>query len=222
MTAEIRILIAEDHLLVRTGLKLLIECQSDMKVVGEADNGQAALDQVHQLQPDIAVVDLSMPIKNGLEFLTEVSQFRRPPKILVLTANKDSSYMQRVVALGGAGYVHKQSAAEDLILAIRTVARGHQFLPAGTIAWKSTEERAGLSNVTPEPSTLLSDREKSVLQLIARGITNKEIAASLDLSVKTVETYKARAMQKLNLNGRADIVRYALQHHWLNGSTDSN
>lgn len=222
MTSQIRIVIAEDHSLVRTGLRLLIECQSDMKVIGEAENGVEALDLVRQLQPDVAVVDLSMPVKSGLEFMSDVRQFPNPPKILVLTANKDASYLQRVLALGGTGYVHKQSAAEDLILAIRTVARGHSFLPAGVSNASRDVESTLIDKPQSRPCLPLSDREKAVLQLIAQGNTTKEVAATLDLSIKTVETYKSRAMQKLNLNGRAELVRYALQQRWLSDAYGSS
>ena len=222
MTSMIRILLAEDHLLVRTGLRLLVECQADMKVVGEANNGLDALEMVRQLQPDVAVVDLSMPVRTGLEFMSDVRQISNPPKILVLTANKDPSYLQRVLSLGGTGYVHKQSAAEDLILAIRTVARGHSFLPAGVSSASSDVEPTLLNKPQSPLCSLLSDREKAVLQLIAQGNTTKEVAAVLDLSIKTVETYKARAMQKLNLNGRAELVRYALQQRWLSDANGSS
>lgn len=215
MTSPIRIVIAEDHSLVRTGLRLLIESQPDMKVIGEAENGVRALNLVMQLHPEVAVVDLSMPVKSGLEFMSEVRHFSNPPRILVLTANKDASYLQRVLALGGTGYVHKQSAAENLILAIRTVARGHRFLPAGVSGASRNVTSTLLDKSQSHPSSPLSDREKAVLQLIAQGNTTKEVAATLDLSIKTVETYKSRAMLKLNLNGRAELVRYALQHQWL-------
>ena len=127
-----------------------------------------------------------------------------------------------MLAPGGTGYVHKQSAAEDLILAIRTVARGHSFLPAGAAGTSSDVAPTLLDKPQSRPSSPLSDREKAVLQLIARGNTTKEVAATLDLSIKTVETYKSRAMQKLNLNGRAELVRYALQQRWLSDAYGSS
>ncbi len=215
MSSAIRIMIAEDHTLVRTGLRLLIETQSDMTVVAEAANGSEALNMARISQPDVVVLDLSMPIRGGFEFLQDIRQLATPPKVVVLTANKDRSYAQKVFGLGGAGYVHKQSAAEDLVLAIRTVARGHRFVPACLENAASIAESSGRSRIPEKPAAQLSEREEAVLRMIAEGSTNKEIAASLDLSIKTVETYKARAMQKLDLSGRAAIVRFALQQGWL-------
>ncbi|MDB5390181.1 MAG: nreC 8 [Planctomycetaceae bacterium] len=222
----IEVFLAEDHELVRAGLKLLINAEADLRVVGEAADGVTACELIAQLRPQVAIIDLSMPKMSGIDLVTRLQSLPDRPRILALTANEDPGYIKLLFQLGATGYLFKRSAAEELILAIRTVARGERYLgpnlvdllvnqlavpasPASeTLA--ARKERAAISTV------VLSDRERDVLKLIAEGLTNKEIAARMNISIKTVETYKARGMQKLNLRGRADIVRHAVTLGWLN------
>lgn len=212
--ACIRIVLADDHSVVRAGLRALIEAQPDMEVVGEAGDGVVVLTQVEAAQPDLVVMDLSMPRLNGLE-ATEQLQERAPAaRVLVLSVHEDASYLRRALEAGAAGYVLKRGAVETLISAIRAVTRGEIYLDPALGATLAERVVGGNGRVAGEVAAL-SEREGGVLRLIAQGYSNKEIAARLDLSVKTVETYKARAMEKLSLGSRVDIVRYANEQGWL-------
>lgn len=217
MMAPIRILLADDHAVLRAGLKALLNAQPDLQVVGEAGDGHACLSAAVQLQPDVILLDLHMPHCNGLEALTELRRQAPKSRVLVLTMHDDAGYLRQVLALGGAGYVLKQAADTELLSAIRTVYNGGVFLHPG-----HTKVLLEDALPTPPPSppsddllARLSERELEVLRLIALGHANKEIADALYLSVKTVETYKARLMEKLGLNSRAALVRFALEHKLL-------
>ncbi len=212
--APIRILLADDHSVVRAGLRAFIEAQPDMEVVGEAGDGAAALALFAATQPDLVVMDLSMPELNGLEATERLRAHAPGARVLFLSVYEDALSLRRAMAAGAAGYVLKRSEAETLISAIRAVVRGEVFLdPAfdAALLERAVGDRAGAAG----PPAALSEREGGVLRLIAQGYSNKEIAARLDLSVKTVETYKARAMEKLALSSRVDIVRYANAQGWL-------
>ena len=211
MTQPIRILLVDDHAVLRAGLKVLLNAEPDMTVVGEAGDGQRCLDLAATLQPDVILLDLNMPGLGGLEVLTELSRRAPASRALVLTMHDDAVYLRQVLAKGGAGYVLKQAADSELLTAIRTVYHGGIFLhPAHT---HILLERQAETPSAPGNNLLgsLSDREKEVLRLLALGHSNKEIAQMLYLSVKTVETYKARLMEKLDLKTRAALVRFALQ-----------
>lgn len=214
--SEIRVLVAEDHKTVREGLKMIIESEDNMKVVGVAGDGRNAVELSQQLHPDVVVMDISMPELNGLQASKELKEVASTIKILILTRHTDKSYLQELMRVGVSGYVLKQSEPEELIRAIRVVADGGNYLdPAitgnvmGMFVPKQNRQRG---EVIGEP---LSDRESQVLRLIARGYSNKEIAAQLQSNVKTVETQKASALQKLNINGRDEIVSYAILQGWL-------
>jgi len=210
-----RILIAEDHATIREGLKLLINSQSDMEVVGEAGDGLSAQQLAQELNPDLIVMDVSMPQVNGLQATTELARQQPGVKVLILTRHSDSGYLQQLLAAGAAGYVLKQSPPEELLRAIRSVAAGSNYLDPqvtgqllqGYSGRSATALVAGL-----EP---LSEREQEVLRLIAWGYSNKEIAVRLKLSVKTIEAHKANSLRKLGLSSRIDIVRFALLQGWL-------
>jgi two-component system, NarL family, response regulator NreC len=212
--APIRIVLADDHSVVRAGLRALIEAQPDMEVVGEAGEGGAVLAQVEASLPDLVVMDLSMPGLNGLEAAAQLREAHAALPVLVLSVHEDVMYLQRALAAGATGYVLKRSAAESLISAIRAVGQGEVYLDPALGATLA-ERVVGGGGRTPGTPAALSEREGGVLRLIAQGYSNKEIAARLDLSVKTVETYKARAMEKLSLGSRVDIVRYATAQGWL-------
>jgi DNA-binding NarL/FixJ family response regulator len=213
--AKLRVYLADDHAVVRSGLKALINAQPDMEVSGEAGDGRTACDQVQELQPDVVVMDVSMPKLNGAQATVQLKQACPNVKVLALTVHEDKGYLRLLLEAGASGYVLKRAAAEDLIHAIRTVAAGGVYLDpalAGQVVGSFVRSPAG--HRAPEGGDL-SDREAEVVRLIAAGYSNKEIASRISLSVKTVETYKARSMEKLGLESRADLVRYALQRGWL-------
>ncbi|HMQ33765.1 MAG TPA: response regulator transcription factor [Chloroflexaceae bacterium] len=210
----IRVLLADDHSVVRAGLKALIETQPDMVVVGEASDGREVLDQLTQATPDIVVLDLSMPRLNGLETAQRLRVGGDGPRVLILSVHEDASYLRRALEAGATGYVLKRAAAESLIGAIREGGAGRVYLDPALGATLA-ESVVGVSGRASGDSAALSEREGTVLRLIAEGYSNKEIATQLDLSVKTVETYKARAMEKLGIHSRVGIVRYASEQGWL-------
>ena len=212
---KLRVLLADDHKVVRDGLRLLIDSQRDMRVVGEAADGKEALRQAHALKPDVVVMDLSMPELNGLQATERLRAEQPAVKVVALTVHEDASYLMQLCKAGAVGYVLKRSAGDDLIQAIRAVAGGAVHYDAA-VANKALRGQAG---ETPGKRKLaaadLSEREKEVLMLLAWGHSNKEVAASLRLSVKTVETYRVRVGEKLGLRSRTEMVQYALRQGWL-------
>ena len=213
--AKLRIFLADDHAVVREGLKALINAHSDMEVVGEASDGRTACAKAAELRPDVLVMDVSMPDMNGVHATRELHGVAPTVKVVAVTVHEDRTFVQQLLAAGASGYVLKRAAAEELVHAIRVVARGEVYLDP-VVATSLVQQLARKSRTGMAPSVDdLSDREAEVLRLIAQGHSNKEIAARLELSVKTVETYKARSMEKLGLTGRADIVRLALENGWL-------
>lgn len=212
---QLKILLADDHAVVRAGLKALIDGQADMRVVGEASDGAETVAKADECEPDVIVMDLSMPRLNGIE-ATGVLRQRSPRlAILILSVHQDATYLRRALEAGATGYVLKHAAPESLITAIRQVATGTVYLdPALSPILLNTV--VGGSSWSVGRGAAMSEREIIVLRLIAQGYSNKEIASKLDLSVKTVETYKARAMEKLGISSRVEIVRYAAAQGWLN------
>jgi two-component system response regulator NreC len=215
--APLRILLADDHVTVRHGLKLLIESQPDMKVVAEASDGNAAIESAMALKPDVVVMDISMPGMNGLVATRKLKQRQPATAIVTLTRHSDDAYLQELLRAGVSGYVLKQSAPTELLQAIRAAAAGGQYLDS-TLTARVTAAFLGKPSRVSRPVTAVSERESEVLRLIASGYSNKEIAAHLSLSVKTVEAHKANAMRKLGLSGRIDIVKYATLQGWLHNA----
>ena len=214
-TAPLRILLADDHVTVRHGLKLLIDGQPDMNVVAEASDGDAAVQRARELKPDVIVMDISMPGTNGLVATRKLRQLLPDAVVVTLTRHSDDAYLQELLRAGVSGYVLKQSAPTELLQAIRAAAAGGQYLDS-TLTSRVTSKLLAKDGKGPNKAgATVSDREAEVLRLIASGYSNKEIAARLDLSVKTVEAHKANAMRKLDLNGRIDIVKYAVLQGWL-------
>jgi DNA-binding NarL/FixJ family response regulator len=212
---KLRVLLADDHPIVRGGLKALIAGQPDMEVVAEAADGYAAVRQAVDLRPDVAVVDLSMPGLSGANATEQILRAAPEVRVLALTAHQDRGYLQLVLKAGAAGYVLKQAAGEDLVRAIRAVAAGQTYLDPA-VAGQLVAGLVGRPEAGPVGTGAdLSDREMEVLRLIAQGHALKQIAAALDVSARTVETYRARALEKLGLRNRSDIVRYAIQRGWL-------
>ena len=215
-TGEVlRVVLADDHAVVREGLKALVNAQPDMRVVGEAADGEAAWRMAKALLPDVLVIDLSMPVLGGAEATARVRRDCPSVKVLALTVHEEQLYLTQLLRAGASGYVLKRAAPLELVRAVRSVAAGGTYVDpslTGTlVAGYLDAERAAEQ---PEHDAL-SDREREVLVRIARGFSNKEIAAELGLSVKTVETYKGRMSEKLGLRTRVEIVRYAAQRGWL-------
>ena len=213
--APLRILLADDHVIVRHGLKLLIDGQPDMTVIAEASDGETAVQRAVQLKPDVVVMDISMPGMNGLIATRKLKQLQPGAAIVTLTRHGDDAYLQELLRAGVSGYVLKQSAPTELLQAIRAAAAGGQYLDSALTARVTAAFLGKPGKRDAQPSVMVSERESEVLRLIASGYSNKEIAARLSLSVKTVEAHKANAMRKLDLNGRIDIVKYAILQGWL-------
>lgn len=210
--AKIRVFIVDDHTILREGLRALIEVQPDLCVVGEASDGDLALPGVVATQPDVVVMDISMPRMGGAQATEEIRRSCPGVRLLALTAHEDGEYVQMLLKAGASGYLLKRVAASDLVRAIRAVAAGHLYLDT-TVGNENARPQA--SAPAHPPRTALSERESDVLRLIALGHSMKQMASSLELSPRTLETYKRRAMEKCALQNRADIVRFALKQGWL-------
>lgn len=214
----LRVLLADDHVTVRHGLKLLIDGQPDMTVVSEASDGERAIQQALSLKPDVVVMDISMPGVNGLVATRRLKEARPDVAIVTLTRHGDDAYLQELLRAGVSGYVLKQSAPAELLQAIRAAAAGGQYLDSSLTPRVTAGFLGRKGKGTNEGGVSLTEREADVLRLIASGYSNKEIAARLSLSVKTVEAHKANGMRKLGLNGRIDIVKYAILQGWLHNA----
>jgi DNA-binding NarL/FixJ family response regulator len=210
----LRIILADDHVTVRQGLKLLIQAEPDMVVVAEASDGEAAVQQAREHDPDVIVMDISMPGMNGLAATRAIRQALPHARIVTLTRHADQAYLQELLRAGVAAYVLKRSAPTELLQAIRAVAAGGQYLDT-TLTARLTAGFVTGRGVGARPIGELTDREAQVLRLIAAGYAHKDIAAQLSLSAKTVDAHKVNAMRKLDLNGRIDIIKYAVLQGWL-------
>ena len=215
MNEKLRIVLAEDHKTVREGIKLLVDAQPDMEVVGEAGDGEAVIALTAKLEPDIVLMDISMPVLNGLRATKKLRALYPKIKILTLTRHTDDGYLRQLIGAGANGYVLKQSAPSELINAIRSVGQGNSFLDPSLTQKVMGGYVSKAESLRGEGRGDVSTRESEVLRLIALGHSNKEIATRLDLSVKTIEAHKANAMRKLGISGRIDIVRYAILQGWM-------
>jgi len=208
----IRVLLADDHAIVRAGLKGILADTGDIEVAGEAANGQEVLARVSAQDFDVAVLDMSMPGRNGIELIKLVKREKPKLRILVLSMHSEEQYAVRALKAGASGYLSKESAADELVAAIRRIAGG------GAYVTPETAERLALGaapRAEAAAHTLLSDREFQVFQMIARGASVSEIARELSLSVKTISTHKTRIMDKMGLANQAELIRYALEHRLL-------
>lgn len=210
---KLRIMLADDHETVREGLKMIVNAQDDMEVVGFAGDGREAVAKAQELLPDVLVMDISMPKLNGLKATRKINEVCPQVKVLTLSRHADDGYIREILGAGACAYVLKQSAPSELIHAIRAVAAGGKYIDPKLAAkvMDNYSDRAARG----EAKGSLTDRESETLRLIALGYSNKEIAARLSLSVKTVEVHKANAMRKLNITSRIDLVRYAIFQGWL-------
>jgi DNA-binding NarL/FixJ family response regulator len=214
--SRITIVLADDHPVVLAGVKALLGAAEEMLLVGEATTGPDALALICERQPDIAVIDISLPELGGIDLAQQVGVECPAVKLLVLTVHEDRAYVQPLLQAGVRGYLLKRSAADELIRAIRAIAEGGIYLDPA-VAEKALFDQASINaRGGAERQQELSQRESEVLRLTAQGFSNKEIAGQLEVSVKTIETHKARALEKLHLRTRAEIVRYGVAHGWLN------
>jgi two-component system response regulator NreC len=205
---RIRVLLADDHTILRKGVRLLLESQADMEVVGEAKTGREAIDEARRLKPDVVVMDVSMPELNGIEGTRQICDELAGTRVVALSMHKDSVYVREILRAGARGYLLKDSDDEDLLKAVRAVAKGDAFLSPAISDAILTDYRKHVTN----PVDLLTSREREILTMIAEGKTNKEIANELKLSVYTVESHRGSVMEKLNLHNTGDFVRFALRN----------
>jgi len=211
MSGKIRVLLADDHAVLRAGLRALLSAEPDIEVVGEAADGQEAVALVEWLKPDVVVMDITMPRLDGLRATRQITTHHPEIRVLVLTMHAEEQYLLQVLEAGGSGYVVKNSADRDLLEAIRVVHRGEAFLyPSATRMLLEAYRRGERPGDGREH--VLTEREEEVLRLTAEGYSNTEIAQRIYLSPKTVDTYRQRIMEKLGLHHRAELVRYALEH----------
>ena len=210
-TPKIRLVVADDHAILRSGLRMLINAQPDMEVVGEAADGIEAVQAVQQANPDVAILDVTMPKSGGLDAIKEIVTRSQSVRVLLLTMHEEPAYLRTALAAGAAGYVLKKSVDADLLAAIRAVYKGRTYVDSELAeilvrdAFGRKEDGTG-----SVADSVLSDRELQVLKLVAEGFSSREIAEQIYISTKTVETYRARFAEKLGLKSRAQIVRYAL------------
>jgi len=212
MAQCITVLLAEDHMIVREGLRTLLEAEGDIKVVGEAETGHQAVELTRTLRPDVVVMDIAMPLLNGLEATRQIRKAVPGTKVLMLSAHSDDAYVEQVIALGASGYLLKQTSAHVLAQAVREVHKGNTFFSPAIARrmHKRDEPSPDHRERTRKKDARLSSREVEVLQLIAEGQANKQVAAELGISVKTVEKHRQRLMEKLNIHDTAGLTRYAI------------
>ncbi len=206
------VLLADDHTVVRQGFRLLLQVEPDLAVVGEAETGRQAVELARKLKPDVVVMDIAMPVLNGIEATRQIVDELPSTRVVVLSSYSDDEYVHRVAQAGASGYLVKQTAAADLVKAIREAAKGNAFFSPDISRLLVEHYRGTLSTGAPvrKGTDLLTSREAEVLQLIAEGRANKQIAAELNLSIKTIETHRQRLMNKLNIHDVAGLTRYAL------------
>ncbi|HEX7091925.1 MAG TPA: response regulator transcription factor [Longimicrobiales bacterium] len=217
MSDVIRILLADDHAMLRAGLRALLDAEDDMRVIGEASNGAEAVDRARALKPDVVVMDLSMPGMNGLEATREIAALGQNTRVLVLTMHTEEEYLLPVLEAGGSGYVKKTSADQELAHAIRTVARGEVFLYPSAARLLLEGFKKKQEDRENDPLAELSEREREVMALTVQGFSSSEIGQKLFISPKTVDTYRSRIMEKLGLTHRSELIRLAVRTGLLTG-----
>jgi DNA-binding NarL/FixJ family response regulator len=213
MEAPINLLLVDDHSVLRSGLRLLLNSYEDLVVLGEADSGEAAIEKIKELTPDVVLLDISMPGMGGINALEKITKISKA-KVLMLTMHADEEYLKEVLQAGASGYVLKQAADSELIRAIREVAKGQIYVDT-KMAQNLVKSIYHSSKKNNRQDSNLTDREKEVLKLIALGHTNKEIGELLMVSVKTVESHKTRIMEKIQCQKRSEIVRYAIENGYI-------
>ena len=212
-THKIRVMIVDDHAILRAGLRMLVNAQADMEVVSEAPDGEKAIQEVQETKPDVTLLDLTMPRVSGMKALQEIARNCRETRVLVLTMHDDPAYLRSALAAGASGYLLKRAVDSELIAAIRAVHRGGIFVDPrlASILVQDVLAKKGTKAAPTQPINILSDRELQVLRLVARGYTSAQIAKQISVGVKTVETYRSRFAEKLGLRTRSDVIRFAVQ-----------
>ena len=220
-THKIRVMIVDDHAILRAGLKMLVNAQPDMEVVSEAPDGEKAVQTARETRPDVALLDLTMPRVGGMQALQQMARNCRETRVLVLTMHDDPAYLRSALAAGASGYLLKRAVDAELIAAIRAVHRGGIFVDPrlASILVQDVLAKKGTKAGPTQPVNILSDRELQVLQLVARGYTSAQIAKQIAVGVKTVETYRSRFAEKLGLRTRRDVIRFAVQMGLLSAET---
>jgi two-component system, NarL family, response regulator NreC len=210
---KIRVMIVDDHAILRAGLKMLVNAQADMEVVSEAPDGEKAIQEVRETRPDVTLLDLTMPRVGGMKALQEITRNCQETRVLVLTMHDDPAYLRSALAAGASGYLLKRAVDAELIAAIRAVHRGGIFVDPrlASILVEDVLGKKGTKTSPTQPIKILSDRELQVLRLVARGYTSAQIAKQIAVGVKTVETYRSRFAEKLGLRTRSDVIRFAVQ-----------
>jgi two-component system response regulator NreC len=212
-THKIRVMIVDDHAILRAGLRMLVNAQADMEVVSEAPDGENAVQEVLETKPDVTLLDLTMPRVGGMKALQEIARNGRGTRVLVLTMHDDPAYLRSALAAGASGYLLKRAVDSELIAAIRAVHRGGIFVDPrlANILVQDVLAKKGTKARPTRPVNILSDRELQVLSLVARGYSSAQIAKQIFVGVKTVETYRSRFAEKLGLRSRSDVIRFAVQ-----------
>jgi two-component system, NarL family, response regulator NreC len=218
MMSQIRIMLVDDHQVIRTGLKSFLETQPDFQVVGEAGNGREAIERALELRPDIVLMDITMPEMDGLEATRQLKKLWPECVVLSLTVHEDKYYFMEMLAAGASGYLTKQAASDELVQAIHTVAQGNVYLQPALARWLIEDyQRLSAEKTSPEDTEnvvgldALSEREREVLELVAQGLNNAEIGERLELSPKTIARHRERIMNRLNLHSRTDLVKFAIK-----------
>jgi len=216
--SQIRIMLVDDHQVIRTGLKSFLETQPDFQVVGEAGNGREAIERALELRPDIVLMDITMPEMDGLEATRQLKKLWPECVVLSLTVHEDKYYFMEMLAAGASGYLTKQAASDELVQAIHTVAQGHVYLQPALARWLIEDyQRLSAEKTSPEDTEnvvgldALSEREREVLEMVAQGLNNAEIGERLELSPKTIARHRERIMNRLNLHSRTDLVKFAIK-----------
>lgn len=211
-THKIRVIVADDHAILRAGLRMLINAQADMTVVAEAQDGMGAVEAIQKSKPDVAILDVTMPRSGGLDAIKEIVSRSRSTRILLLTMHEEPAYLRTALSAGASGYVLKKSVDADLLTAIRAVHKGRTYVDSelAEVLVRDAISPDGSSRESSAARSLLSDRELQVLKLVAEGFSSREVADQIFVSTKTVETYRSRFAEKLGLKSRAQIVQYAL------------
>ena len=208
---DTKVLLVDDHAILREGLRMVLEAQSGITVIGEAENGRQALEMVEELQPDVVVMDIAMPQMNGAEATRQIKRRFPATKVLILTMHENQQYLMQIVNAGAIGCVLKRSAGAELVTAVRAAARGESYFSPSMASMLLEDYRVRLAHEDGDDVGMFTEREREVLQLVAEGKTNKEISDLLTVSIKTVQTHRAHIMEKLDVHDRTDLVRYAMR-----------
>lgn len=211
MMMETKVLLADDHAILREGLRMVLDAQPQIKVVGEADDGRQAVEMAERLHPDVIVMDIAMPNLNGLEATRQIKRRWPEIRVVILTMHENHQYLMQIVKAGATGAVLKRSAGTELLTAIRAAAHGQSYFSPSIASMMLEDYRVRLNDDRVDSPEILTEREREVLQLVAEGKTNQQIAKSLFLSIKTVQTHRAHIMAKLGAHDRTDLVKFAIR-----------